>query len=70
MRSACKADNLTAICERIVWKIWELRSLKLMTLHGLYRDSFTFLPLYFFRRETPQLQPMSSISPSGVNENI
>jgi hypothetical protein len=40
-----KADNLTAICEPIVWKMWELRRLTtLWASMACYRDSFTFLP--------------------------
>jgi hypothetical protein len=39
-RPARKADNLTAICETIVYKMWEPR--RLMGLHGLLRNSFTF----------------------------
>jgi hypothetical protein len=38
-RSACKADNLTAICEPIVWKIWEPRRL---TIRWTYTGNFTF----------------------------
>jgi hypothetical protein len=42
-RPARKADKLTAICEPIVEKIWELR--RLTTLWGLHgRHSFTFYP--------------------------
>jgi hypothetical protein len=33
-RAVRKADNLTAICEPIVWKMWESRL--------LLQDSFTF----------------------------
>jgi hypothetical protein len=41
---ACKADNLTAICEPIVYKMWEpqhLTALWVSTAH--YRDTFTYL---------------------------
>jgi hypothetical protein len=42
-RPALKADNLTAICEPIVWKIWEPRHLTaLWALTACYRDSFPF----------------------------
>jgi hypothetical protein len=34
-RLAGKADNLTAICEQIVYKMWEPRRLNHMDLHGL-----------------------------------
>jgi hypothetical protein len=35
-RPACKADNLTAICELLVYKTWEpRRSHNPMGLHGL-----------------------------------
>jgi hypothetical protein len=40
---ACKADNFTAICEPIVYKMWEpqhLTALWVSTAH--YRDTFTF----------------------------
>jgi hypothetical protein len=40
---ACKADNLTAICEPIVEKVWEPRYLTtLCAFMVCYRDSFTF----------------------------
>jgi hypothetical protein len=39
-----KADNLTAICEPIVYKMWEPRCLtKLLAPKACYRDRFTFL---------------------------
>jgi hypothetical protein len=42
-RPAHKADNLTAICEPIVWKMWEHRSLTTLWAFAVcYRDSFTF----------------------------
>jgi hypothetical protein len=42
-RSACKADNLTAICERIVKIMWDPRRLTaLWASVAFYRDSFTF----------------------------
>jgi hypothetical protein len=41
-RPAYKADNLTAICEPIVWKTWEPRRLTtLWASTACYRDSFT-----------------------------
>jgi hypothetical protein len=41
--SACKADNLTAICEPILEKMWEPRRLTtLLASMACYRDSFTF----------------------------
>jgi hypothetical protein len=41
-RPARKADNLRAICEQIVWKIWEPRHLTtLWAFMACYRDSFT-----------------------------
>jgi hypothetical protein len=40
---ASKADNLTVICEPIVWKMWGLRRLTtLWAFTACYRDSFTF----------------------------
>jgi hypothetical protein len=42
-RPARKADNLTAICEPIVNKMWEPRRLgTLWASTACYRDSFTF----------------------------
>jgi hypothetical protein len=39
---ARKADNLTAICEPIVWKMWEPRRLvSPWASTACYRDSFT-----------------------------
>jgi hypothetical protein len=46
VRPALKADILTAICDPIVYKMWELRRLtNLWACRACYRDSFTF---YFF----------------------
>jgi hypothetical protein len=43
-RPARKADNLTATCRLIVWKIWEPRRLTtLWAFTACYRDSFTFI---------------------------
>jgi hypothetical protein len=45
-RPGFKADNLTAICEPIVWKMWEPRRLTtLWASAACYKDSFTVLPL-------------------------
>jgi hypothetical protein len=42
-RPVRKADNLTAICEPIVQKMWEPRRLTtLWASTACYRDSFTF----------------------------
>jgi hypothetical protein len=42
-RPVRKADNLTAICEAIVYKMWEPRRLAtLWASMACYRDSFTF----------------------------
>jgi hypothetical protein len=46
-RSACKADKFTAICEPIVWKMWETRRLTtIWTFTACYRDSFIPLPYH------------------------
>jgi hypothetical protein len=46
-RPARKADNLTAVCEPIVWKMWEPRRLTtLWASTACYRDSFTFTFIY------------------------
>jgi hypothetical protein len=43
-RPARVANNLTAICEPIVYKMWEPRRLTtLWASTACYRDSFTFL---------------------------
>jgi hypothetical protein len=42
-RPARKADNLTAICEPTVYKMWEPQHLTtLWAFAACYRDSFTF----------------------------
>jgi hypothetical protein len=42
-RPARRADNLTAICEPSVWKMWESRRLTtLWASTACYSDSFTF----------------------------
>jgi hypothetical protein len=42
-RPARKADNLTAICEPTVYKMWESRRLTTLWASTVcYRDSFTF----------------------------
>jgi hypothetical protein len=49
-RPARKADNLIAICEPIILKLWKSRRLKtLWTSTAGYRDSFTFFT--FIRKE-------------------
>jgi hypothetical protein len=46
---ARKVDNLTAVCEPIVQKMWEPRSLTtLRSLTVSYKDSFTFYLLYTY----------------------
>jgi hypothetical protein len=46
-RQAREGDNLTAICELIVWKMWEPRRLTtLWFFTACYRDSFTFFFFY------------------------
>jgi hypothetical protein len=41
---ARKADNITAICELIVYKMWEPRTLiTLWASTACYRDTFAFL---------------------------
>jgi hypothetical protein len=47
---ARKADDFTAICEPIVYKIWEPRRLTTLSAStACFRDSFTFYNLYFPR---------------------
>jgi hypothetical protein len=48
-QSACKADNLTAICEPTVLKMWESQCFTtLWACTAYYRNSFTFLPLQYW----------------------
>jgi hypothetical protein len=48
-RPARKAENLAAICEPIVWKMWEPRCLTtLWAFTAFYRDSFIFIYIYIF----------------------
>jgi hypothetical protein len=55
-RPACKADNLTAIYEPIVWKMWEPRRLSAQWASmACYINSFTFLVLYCYVFEVPWL---------------
>jgi hypothetical protein len=50
-QSARKADNLTAIFEPTVYKMWDPRLLAtLWVSSACYRDSFTFFTFYFIRR--------------------
>jgi hypothetical protein len=43
-RPARKADNLTAICEPIVYKMWEPQPLTVLWVSmARYRDTFTFI---------------------------
>jgi hypothetical protein len=57
-RLARKADNLTAICEPTVWKMWEPRHLEtLWACMVCYRDSFTF----FFGYIISELQSTKKI---------
>jgi hypothetical protein len=47
VRPTRKADNLTAICEPIVWNMWEPRRLTtLWVFTASYRDNFTFYLAY------------------------
>jgi hypothetical protein len=52
-RPARKADNLTAICESIVYKMWEPRRLTtLWAFTACYRDSFPLQVRNYYRSET------------------
>jgi hypothetical protein len=43
----CEANNLTAICEPIVWKMWEPRRLTTLWVSmAFYKDSFKFIPTH------------------------
>jgi hypothetical protein len=46
-RPARKADNLIAICDPIIWKIWEPGRLKTpWASTACYRDSFNFYQIF------------------------
>jgi hypothetical protein len=46
VRPARKADNLTAICEPIVYKMWEHQHLTTLWVStARYKDTFTYLYL-------------------------
>jgi hypothetical protein len=46
-RPVPKADNLTVICEPVVYRMWEPRCLTtLWAFTACYRGSFTLLPYY------------------------
>jgi hypothetical protein len=48
-RSARKADNLTAICEPIVYKMWEPQRLTILWAStARYRDRFTFFTITYY----------------------
>jgi hypothetical protein len=56
-RPSRKADNLTAICEPIVWKAYQPRSLTtLWASTACHRDSFTYLNMLRDRSEEASLQ--------------
>jgi hypothetical protein len=57
-RPARKADNLTAICAPIVWKMWEPRCLTaLWASAACYTDSFTFITFYLILGHDRDLRP-------------
>jgi hypothetical protein len=59
-RPACKANNLTAICEPIVYKMWEPRRLTILWVStACYRDNFTFFFLLFY---TPYSDTLTGVS--------
>jgi hypothetical protein len=48
-RPVRKADNLTAICEPIVYKMWDYQRLTTQWASmACYRDSFTFFNFYIY----------------------
>jgi hypothetical protein len=48
-RPARKADNLTAICEQIVYKMWKPRRLTILwAFKACYKDSFTYFLLFCY----------------------
>jgi hypothetical protein len=52
-RPARKADNLTAICEPIVYKMWEPQHLTVLWVStARYRDTFTYLYLHIRQYNT------------------
>jgi hypothetical protein len=80
-RPECKVDNLTAISEMIVHKLWEPQSLTtLWASMACYRDSFTFSPpppyvyssqdlsLGLFRRRLTWAVEMMALSKVWINK--
>jgi hypothetical protein len=51
-RPACKADNLTAICEPTVLKMWEPRLTILWASMACYRDSFLYHNIVWLLKKT------------------
>jgi hypothetical protein len=48
VRQVRRADNLTAICEPIVYTMWDPRDLTIQLFStACYRDNFTFFYFYF-----------------------
>jgi hypothetical protein len=75
-RPALKADNLTAICEQTVYKMWARRLTTLWAFTGCYRDSFTvylFSTMRFFSKYTYDVLGCtysdSDFSPEGPDFN-
>jgi hypothetical protein len=70
---ALKADNLTAMCKTIAWKLWKLRRLTtLCASTACYRDNFT-LPSTDTtkkKREKPQASSCLFFSPSARKPKI
>jgi hypothetical protein len=66
-RPACKADNLTTICETIVKKMWELRFI--MTLWAstaCYRDGFTFFKIHLYFQHPDLVAGMYAVCGSDL----
>jgi hypothetical protein len=68
---ARKADSLTAICEPIVYKMWEPRRLTtLWPFTACYRDSFTFFYLLLKIYKYCAMKPytLTRMSQSRINK--
>jgi hypothetical protein len=65
-RPARKADNLTAVCEPIVYKMWDPQYLTtLLASTACYRDTFTFL-LYALYYKSGRAYRNETIRQTGV----
>jgi hypothetical protein len=61
-----RKSDLTAICERIVWKMWEIRRLTILRAPtACYKDNLNFLLKFYCGVEWPGREDKRSLV-SGV----